>query len=257
MRSEFHENARRYAALGLSVFPLQPKGKEPVTAAGCKQATTDLIVIDRWWSQAPDMNIGIASGSISGLFVVDIDGEAGEATVRELERANGSLPATVEAITGKGRHCYFRLSDGELIRNSAGKIGPGIDIRGDGGYVVAPPSVHPSGRRYEWSVDSASEFGDAPDWLIQKLEKAESGKGRPLEEWHAVLTQPIPNGQRNTTLAEIAGKLLFHDVNLVLISDIMACVNSARCDPPVEPLEVKAIVASVARTHLRKVHANG
>jgi len=252
-----HKTARSYARLGLAVFPLQPKGKTPATSSGCLQATTDKDVIDGWWNAGPDMNIGIATGSVSGIFVVDIDDEAGESTLRELERTNGDLPATVEAITGRGRHCYFRLGDGDPIHNSASAIGPGLDIRGNGGYVVAPPSVHPSGRKYAWSVDSAAEFADAPAWLIEKIEQPTSGKGKPLEAWHAVLTQPIANGTRNATLAEITGKLLFHDVNLILIRDLLICVNATRCEPPVSLDEVEQIVASVARTHLRKAGVDG
>ena len=236
----------------MAVLPLQPMGKAPATTTGVKQATTDTTVIDRWWSAAPTMNIGIATGSRSGVFVLDIDDEAGEQSLRELERNNGDLPETVEAITGKGRHIFFRLGDGDPIRNSVSKLGPGIDVRGDEGFVVAAPSIHPSGRRYEWSVDCATEFADAPIWLIELMaETAQPGKGRPLEAWHDVLTQPIPNGTRNGTLAEICGKLLFHGVNLVLVRDLLVCVNIARCDPPLTVAEVETITASVCRTHLR------
>ena len=251
MVGALHAAARKYAELGMPVFPLQPRGKAPATASGCLQATTDTAVIGRWWDAAPDMNVAIATGGASGVFVVDVDDEIGEATIRELERANGALPSTVESLTGRGRHIWFRLGEHDPVRNSAGKIGPGVDIRGNGGYVVAPPSVHPTGRKYEWSVDSACDFAEAPDWLHEKMATNVGGKGRPLEEWHAVLTQPIANGTRNATLAEITGKLLFHDVNLVLIRDLLVCVNATRCEPPVELDEVEAIVASVARTHLR------
>lgn len=252
--SEFHEAAKYYAARGMPVLPLQPRGKIPANSNGATGATTDGAVIDNWWRGVSDLNVGLATGAGAGVFVLDIDDEAGENALAELERNNTPLPITVEAITGKGRHLYFRLGEHDPIRNSAGKIGPGLDIRGDGGYVVAPPSVHPSGRKYEWSVDSAVEFADAPDWLHTLIAEPSGGsKGRPLEAWHALLTSPIPNGQRNSTLAEITGKLLFHDVNLVLIRDLLVCVNAARCDPPLTVEEVEAIVASVARTHLRKV----
>ena len=257
MVGALHAAARKYAELGMPVFPLQPRGKEPVTASGCLQATTDSAVIDRWWNAAPDMNVAIATGGASGVFVVDVDDEIGEATIRELERANGALPPTVESLTGRGRHIWFRLGEHDPVRNSAGRIGSGVDIRANGGYVVAPPSVHPSGRKYEWSVDSAAEFVDAPDWLHEKMATTGDGKGRPLEEWHAVLTQPIPNGARNSTLAEITGKLLFHDINLILVRDLLVCVNATRCDPPLSMDEVEAVVASVARTHLRKAGSNG
>ena len=97
------------------------------------------------------------------------------------------------------------------MHNSAGLIGPGIDVRGEGGYVLAPPSLQPCGGRYEWSVDSAAELATAPDWLIEALADPAKGKGKPLEHWHKTLLEPIPQGRRNTTLLSIAGKLLFHD----------------------------------------------
>ena len=256
--NDLHRTARALAARGLAVLPLQPRGKAPSTATGVKQATTDASTVDAWWTAAPTMNVGVATGSRSGIFVVDIDEEAGEQALRELERANGELPATVEAITGKGRHVYFRLGDGDPVGNSVSKLGPGLDIRGDEGYVVAPPSIHPSGRKYEWSVDCAAEFADAPDWLHQLVAASSaSGKGKPLEHWHETLTQPIPNGTRNATLAEICGKLLFHDVNLVLVRDLLICVNATRCEPPMAIEEVETIAASVARTHLRKAVSDG
>jgi hypothetical protein len=253
--SDLHLAAVAYAEKGTAVLPLQPRGKTPATASGVKQATTDTAIIERWWTSAPNMNVGIATGSRSGIFVLDVDDEAGEQSLRELERANGDLPETVEAITGKGRHIYFRLGDGDPIRNSVGTLGPGLDVRGDEGYVVAPPSIHPSGRRYEWSVDCAAEYADAPDWLHRLMAGSSApGKGKPLEHWHATLTEPIPNGTRNSTLAEICGKLLFHDVNLVLVRDLLVCVNAARCDPPLTIEEVETITVSVARTHLRNAH---
>ena len=256
MTSELHECALALASRGVPIFPCQPRGKEPVTSNGCKAATTNTVAIDRWWTAAPDMNIGIATGEVAGFFVVDVDGQEGEASLRDLEVANGELPPTVEVITGRGRHLYFRIGEHEMPRNSAGAIGVGIDTRGTGGYVMAPPSVHPSGRKYEWSVDCADRFADAPDWLHEKLAETSSGKGRPLEEWHATLTKPIPNGQRNDTLASVAGKLIHSNVNLVLVHDLVSAVNIARCDPPLEPSEVERLVVSVAQSHLRN-HADG
>ena len=88
--------------------------------------------------------------------MLDIDGDDGEASLRKLEAEHGALPDSVESITGKGRHVWFRIN-GSPIRNSASTIAPGIDVRGDGGYVLAPPSIHPSGKAYAWSVDCACE----------------------------------------------------------------------------------------------------
>ena len=120
----------------------------------------------------PDCNIGIATGAVSGFFVLDVDnkdGKDGEASLRELEAKHGLLPTTIEVITGEGRHAWFRIGEHGAIRNSAGTIAPGLDIRGDGGYVIAPPSIHPSGKRYEWSVDSNDEFAEAPEWLHELI----------------------------------------------------------------------------------------
>ena len=198
------------------------------------------------------MNIAVATGSRSGIVVIDVDEEAGESSLRKLEKKHGALPETIETITGRGRHLWFRAPDGVVTRNSAGKLGKGIDVRGEGGYVVAPPSVHPSGRAYTWSVDCAKTLADPPAWLIEATSwPASKAKGKPLEDWHATLTQPIPDGERNATLASIAGKLLHDGVNLILIRDLLLCVNTARCTPPLSGEEVETIVASVARTHLR------
>src|SRR5262249_12553200 len=118
--------------------------------------------------ELPAANIGVATGKPSGIFVVDVDGVDAEAELRKLEAQHGALPPTIEVITARGRHVYFKMPAAP-IRNSAGKLGPGLDIRATGGYVLAPPSIHPTGRRYEWSVDCASAIADAPTWRTQRV----------------------------------------------------------------------------------------
>jgi hypothetical protein len=252
MTSSLHNAALELARRGVAVFPCQPKGKTPACQRGVHDATKDATRINSWWRACPELNIGIATGAISGFFVVDIDGEDGEASLCALEAKRGALPPTVEVITGNGRQCYFRIGGHGAIGNTAGTIGAGIDTRGDGGYVLAPPSVHPSGRAYAWSVDSAAEFAEAPDWIHELIGAHAPGQGKPLEHWHSVLTQKIANGTRNTTLASIAGKLLFHDVNIALIYDLLCCVNEARCHTPLSEAEVETIVLSVGKKHLRQ-----
>ena len=123
------------------VFPCIERGKEPAIADNLKRATTDPNVIAGWW-RSRDFNIGLATGEGSGVSVLDIDGEEGEATLKRLESEHGGLPPTVEAITGKGRHIYFRWPQGLEIRNFQHRDDvPGIDVRGNGGYVLAPPSL--------------------------------------------------------------------------------------------------------------------
>jgi Bifunctional DNA primase/polymerase, N-terminal/Primase C terminal 1 (PriCT-1) len=244
--NSLHTAALELAEKGLAVFPCQPRAKAPACDAGLHAATTDPERINRWWQAFPDLNIGIATGAASRVFVLDIDGDDGEASLRKLEGEHSALPPTVEVITGKGRHCYFQFGK-HKIGNSAGQLGAGLDIRGDGGYVIAPPSVHPSGRSYAWSVDGASDFAAAPDWLIAKIEAPKNGKvGKALEHWHSVLTEPIRNGERNTTLTSIAGKLVHCGLrDVILIYDLLMCVNIARCEQQLSPDEVETIVISV------------
>jgi hypothetical protein len=150
---------------GLHVFPCAPRGKTPICPHGCLDATTDPKKIDDWWQLQPNANVAIATGQNSNVWVLDIDGMAGELTLKELEAKHGALPSTVEVITGSGgRHLYFAWHDG--IRNSAKQLGAGLDVRGQGGYVIAPPSIHPSGRQYHWSVDTAQKPVAAPAWLL-------------------------------------------------------------------------------------------
>src|SRR5262249_15239215 len=164
---------------------------------------TDQATITRYWRVRPDYNIGIATGTASGIFVVDIDGA--EAELRKLETEHGALPPTVEVITARGRHVYFQMPDGSDIRNSAGKVAPGIDVRANGGYVLAPPSVHPSGRRYAWSVDSASTFAAAPDWLLKKLASPSDGNGAtPASAWRELI-EGVSEGMRNESVARLTG----------------------------------------------------
>lgn len=138
--------ALRYARHGLPVFPLCPGGKSPVIpkergGKGYKDATTDEKKIHKWWQKWPEANIGIQTGSRSGFIVVDADGDKGLRTLANLERENGSLPSTLRSRTPSGGiHLYLEQPPDVIIPCSVGKLGPGIDVRGDGGYVVVPPS---------------------------------------------------------------------------------------------------------------------
>jgi hypothetical protein len=154
-----------YAARMLPVFPCAPRGKEPACARGFHSATLNPETIKRLWRQT-DRNIGIPTGAVSGFWVLDVDGDNGEAHLFALEAEHGRLPPTREVITGGGgRHLWFKYTG--PIQSSVGKIAPGVDTRGDGGYVIVPPSVHGCGRTYHWSVDSAPELAEASAWLVQ------------------------------------------------------------------------------------------
>jgi hypothetical protein len=167
--SALEDAALAYAQEGLYVFPLQPHGKTPLTAHGLEDATVDPMTIETWWGRWPEANIGIRTGD---LVVVDEDRlgalEEFAAEVHE------TIPATGVVKTGSGRHFYFNQPEGERIRNTAGRLAPGIDTRGDGGYVVAPPSVHPDGSIYEWLAHVPNVT--MPDWLAQRLVKQQPAR---------------------------------------------------------------------------------
>lgn len=166
--------ALNYASKGCKVFPLN--GKIPAIKAGKghRDATDDPDQIRSWWSgEYLGYNIGIATGSASGFWVLDVDGgegKSGHESLAELEAKNGSLPATVWQTTGNGKHFLFRVADGKNIRISSGKVGQNLDVRGDGGYIVAAPSIHPGTKKaYQWQEDSfsISAIAEAPDWLVR------------------------------------------------------------------------------------------
>ena len=207
-------------------------------------------MIGAWWHRQPDNNIAIATGAASGIFVVDLDGLDAEAALRRLEAEHGALPPTVEAITARGRHIYFK-SPQEPVRNSAGRIGDHIDIRGDGGYVIAPPSIHPSGRRYCWSVDSADRIADAPSWLLAKQKGADVSASTLSPEWRRLI-EGVSEGARDCSLARLAGHLLRHHVNPFVTLGLLQSWNATHCTPPLPASDIERIVNSIAGKELRR-----
>ena len=156
-----------YAARRIAVFPCLPRSKHPAFPGSFKNATTNPATIHRWWLARPDYNIGVATGIVSGLWVLDADGAIGTTALAELEAKYGPLPDTLISVTSEGCHFWFRYTG--PIPCSVGRIGPGLDVRGDGGYVLAPPSVHPDGLRYRWTNNRP--LAVAPDWLVALTRK--------------------------------------------------------------------------------------
>jgi hypothetical protein len=250
------DHAIALAAKGICVFPCRARSKLPMTRHGCNDATTDVGVIRGWWSGWATANIAIATGSRSGLFVVDVDvkdGRNGEAQLRRLEEKHTPLPATVESVTGSGgRQLFFRIPDGLTIKNSVGKIACGLDVRGEGGYVIAPPSVHPCGRAYAWSVDSASQFADPPDWLIEEIERA-TGPARTSkrEAISQLLINGVDDGLRNDSAARIAGALFRQGLNFTEVHGLLLAWNE-RCRPPTDEAEIESVVKSIGTRELSR-----
>jgi hypothetical protein len=240
------------ARRGWWIFPCRPRDKLPATPHGFKDATTDADTIAHWWRQQPEANIGVATGQRSGVFVVDVDGADAEAELRKLEAQYGALPATVESITARGRHLYFAWPTKHPVRNTAGKIAPGIDTRGEAGYVLAPPSVHRTGRVYAWSVDSASSFATAPQWLLDRISGSGNGNGNgngvmPVSAWRELIHAGADEGQRNDTIARVAGHLLRQWVDPYVVLGLLSAWNATHCRPPLDDAEVERIVDSICR----------
>ncbi len=154
------EAARRYAQeRSWAVLPIRPGTKVPATGHGLHDATTDLDVIAAWWRRWPRAAVAIRTGGVSGLFVVDVDKRhGGWDSVGALDEADRWQWRTARVLTPTGgAHFYFRHPGG--LPNSAGKLGAGIDTRGEGGYVLAPPSPHPDGGRYAWQHELTGGVG--------------------------------------------------------------------------------------------------
>lgn len=224
---------------GFAVFACQPGQKTPATQHGCKDATTDPEVVAESF---PDgCNVGIATGNASGFFVLDIDGEEGERSLAELVEQNGELPETVTVETPRGgRHLYFRIPEGIEVHNSASRIGPKLDIRGDGGYVVAPPSRLPNGR-YVWILSpNTTGVAQAPGWLLELIEA-------PQPPVAAVSDGEVGVGERNQTLASRAGTLRRGGFSSQAIKAALLVENQRICNPPLPRGEVERIAKSISR----------
>jgi len=238
-----------YARGGLQVFPLGPKSKKPLKGStGFKDATVDPDQIAKWFENNPELNIGIATGPRSKIFVLDIDPRhQGNESIFELEKKHSKLPDTVSQKTGGGGdQLFFKYPDnGTEIKVSAGVIAPGLDIRGKGGYVVAPPSIHPdTGRAYCWDNDPEEyDYQPAPQWLLDLIVNGNGKKpSGPLQ-----VPEKIPEGQRNTELTRHAGSLRRNGLGADEIEAALLKINKNRCDPPLPDKDVQAIAKSVSK----------
>lgn len=176
------EAALAYARRGWAVFPCHTPtaagcscgkadcgsvGKHPRVVNGVKDATTDADTIRRWWGRWPEANVGIATGGASGVVVLDLDGPEAVDALDEFA-GTSARPDAPEAATGRGRHLFFRCPEGGF-GNRAKVRGKPIDVRGDGGYVIAAPSLHQSGRRYSWVMPPNGHVPEIPNWLADFL----------------------------------------------------------------------------------------
>jgi Bifunctional DNA primase/polymerase, N-terminal/Primase C terminal 1 (PriCT-1) len=249
-------------AHGLHLLPVQARGKIPLISDWPNKASSDASIVQGWSEQYPGCNWGIACGLTSGIVVIDIDSRhGGDDALVDLQQQHGQLPPTWQVMTpGGGQHDYFRHPGVGPVNNSAGVIGPGIDARGDGGFVVCPPSIGANGRGYHWSVDDNPDDGalcDLPDWLLAKIDRPHVAPGStpsaaPPEEWRGRVGSEVPEGQRNQRLAQLAGHLLRRQVDPYVALGLLQGWNLVKCRPPLDDTELQTTVANIAKRELAR-----
>lgn len=284
------ESALKYAEMGFKVFPIHSPvhksgtwtcscgneecrnpAKHPRTKNGLHDASDHPDQIEAWWKIWPSANIGIVTGNASGFFVLDVDSndsiedpKEGFATMRKLQPSNeADYTETVATITGSGgQHFWYSLPNGDppipiaTGTNIFGPEFPDVDVRGEGGYIIAPPSVHISGRRYEFDAGSSFAEGQtinpAPTWLLQRLLAVKSSAPRRLKlgetSTPGLLMDKLGKGQRNDGLCRIGGYLRnSFPLDEAGTFEQLKIFNKSLCQPPLTDEEVWIIARSVAK----------
>ena len=259
-RERIRECALAYAKLGWRVLPLcYPKegkctcgrgnkcdekpGKAPhytLAPNGSKDATADENIITGWFDSSADLfNIGIAAGKESGLVILDVDPEHGG--FESLKKYK--VPDTLSVETGSGGKHYYFKHPGTEVRNSAGKLGDGLDVRGTNGYVVAPCSLHNSGKEYKWLLDPRvqEKLAVCPNWIASEQNKKASQKKKTPPDGN------IPKTRRNATLTSIAGSMRKQGCTEDEIRVALSAINQRRCKPPLDESEIDTISQSVSK----------
>lgn len=253
--------ALEYAAAGIPVFPLHhplapgvcscikrntcgkhvgkhPRHHQHDLPNGCHNATTDPRQIDVWWDRWPNANIGVATGGNSGIVVVDLDGAAGVASLKEI-LGEDVLNSTMTVQTGSGGiHLYYK-SNGRTLPNTVKSL-PGVDVRGDAGHVVAPPSLHSQGSRYVWISEDFNQPQPLPSILADLLFRRPDAR-LTQSEWGETLEE----GRRDQEIARRAGKLLRGDVPASVVLETLRSLNAQLCAPPLPDADIQRIVASI------------
>ncbi len=244
------EAALGYAELGYRVFPCAAEANPvPLTRHGFKDATGDRDQIERWWTRHPDACIGLAA---DGLLVVDIDAPPNPWLADQPDLAMDLIAAPTSITPGGGRHHIFRRPAGRTWACTVGQLAPHVDTRTDGGYIVVPPSARPDGS-YRWLEGCELDVGpdqlpEPPAWLVEQLDRlATSSPTLPKVASSTPGTNQIPSGQRNATLARLAGAMRRVGMSQSEIGAALQRANADRCVPPLPALEVDRIAASIAR----------
>lgn len=235
--------ALKYARRGWFVFPLN--GKKPFAGShGHKEATLDEVQIRAWWEKWPHANVGIQTGTNSGIFVIDVDGPTGELTLTDKKLAFGDLPVTYKVTTRSDDryHLYFEQPPGVRTKNQASdeeKLGLGIDVRGDGGYVVGAPSIHPeTGKPYRVVVEMLP--AKPMQWVLDFVLVGEVKKTRTGQ-----VPQHINRGNRDAALTRIAGQMRWLGLDEPELLKALKEINVQRCKPALDEKDIERISKSI------------
>jgi len=246
------EYAVAYARLGWSVFPLWPGEKTPILKTWEKfqknKATDDQI--KRWWKKWPDANIGLVTGLISDLIVIDLDSQTGR---EKYITAFGELHGTISQTTGKPNslHLLFKHPRDQEYQNRVGLF-PDVDVRADGGYIAVAPSIHPNGTQYKWDIDPTEmdldDLMDLPNDVKDKLmaDQEITGVSKNPEGWVQEALMGVKIGRRNETCTKLAGYYLRIFNGDITQTEIILESWNGRNSPPLDWKEIKRTVRSVA-----------
>lgn len=244
-RGVIESAALKAMARGWAVFPV--KGKIPATTKGVLDASTEERLAAIWFERHPDRGMAVATGEPSGVWVLDLDGPEAVQRFGDLQEKHGALiEKGVASKTARGYHLFFRMPAEGEIRNSASKVAEGIDVRGTGGYVVAPPSPHPEGEAYRWVCGRGPDetpLTEAPTWLLDMVRASTNGRHEPA----GPIPERISEGGRNATLTSLAGSMRRRGASEESILAALEAENATRCMPPLPDDEVRRIASSVAQ----------
>ena len=251
---------------GWPVLPLFEREKKPRTSHGYKDATLSHERVTEFWRRWPCANLGIATGSASGIFVLDVDGGGGEAALSRI----CDIPRTVEVRTAKGRHLYFRMPTGISLGLTVSRLAAELDTRADGGYIVAPPSLHPSGHTYAWVTGCSPECIELAEiprellfQLLPKMPMARAparcagprkiwGAGGNLRElggflrWMRENASGVGTGQRNNRAFSVA----CYALKVMSRADAETCLDlwNSGLSSPLDVREIASVFRSATRT---------
>lgn len=238
-----------YGRLGWSVIPIEPRGKRSLLRWQVYQRRRpEATEIAEWFERWPDANIAVVTGVVSRIVALDIDSRRGaDAGLAALEAEHATIPETVEVRTGAGgSHLYF-VHPGGLLHSRIG-LAPGVDLHADGGYLVAPPSIHETGESYCW-VRSPEVCPPAtlPDWLVEAGQAPTPRRPEvPQAQWRGLLRDGAEGDDRGARIAALAEYLNARGLDPQLTAELLLAWNDARCRPPLEPRELTGVLASVS-----------